>query len=340
MASKRAKLSKNFPIVLSGNKLIWSSDGCNIDINLKRVILGKNECSFSIDRNRDWEIHFSSAGTSFELWGKIVSVENPEIPHFCWRATKLCQHCMSLDGNRPVEFIQVTRDARVGESPDSDDEQIENPPIPKAFSDREVILIDGISIELFDSFVEAKEKSFQNHAAKVFFSDLGKFIMSVLPVSREGGIRMKSYHSTNPKGDAQPGACDLFMSHPTLHNTRAGQDTSIYTKRMVADYVLYDRMKKICCVVGEVKSDKEDDAEQQNVYQMLACFRENQTAMLGFTANCANIYPRLLLRHGSKLELYIITNNEVIECMFHSFLGSTVCASWVHYYFRCGGRKL
>ena len=40
---------------------------------------------------------------------------------------------------------------------------------------------------------------------------------------------------------------------------------------------------------------------------MFASFRENQTAMLGFTANKAYIVPRLLLHSESSLSLYILT---------------------------------
>ena len=73
------------------------------------------------------------------------------------------------------------------------------------------------------------------------------------------------------------------MSYPAVR-TRAVKETTNSAMNSVADYVLYDTLKNVCCVVGEVKSEIED-AEQQNVYQMLACFRKDQTVMLGFTVN-------------------------------------------------------
>ena len=151
-----------------------------------------------------------------------MMVENPEITGFCYRATKLYQHCNCVNSSGPAKFIQVSRDASVAKEPDSDDEQFVDPPIPKSFSDNEIILINCRFAALCDSFLMTKQKAFQNHAGKRFFSELGMYLMSVLPLPDSCyDTRMRSFYSTNPKGGAQPGACSLMMSYPTVHNTRA-----------------------------------------------------------------------------------------------------------------------
>ena len=307
--AKKPKLSDNWPNVLSGNEVIWSSKESNIDIDIKSVELEKLECSpFSVIRDCSWRVHFSTTGTVFELAGKSITVlQTPQIPEFSWRATKLCQHCDLVDSSGPVVFNQVVREATIASNPDSDDEQLADPAIPKYFSERELIIINYNFAALSESFSLAKNKHLQNHAGKLFFTNLGKFVMSVLPLPPDSYYNnsFHSFHSTNPKGDAQPGACSVIMSYPAVR-TRPVKETTNSAMNLVADYVLYDTLRKFCCVVGEVKSEIED-AEQQNVYQMLACFRKDQTVMLGFTANREYIQPRLLLRSGSKLNLYILS---------------------------------
>ena len=44
-----------------------------------------------------------------------------------------------------------------------------------------------------------------------------------------------------------------------------------------------------CTPVGEIKSDASEDAEVQNVEQMVGLFRQRQQAMLGFTLHM--FYP-------------------------------------------------
>ena len=309
--SKKPKLSDDWPKVLSGNRVVWKSDKHVVDADISRIQLNGRECKISTFRDCKWEIHFSTAGTTFELLAQDMTVKDPDIQHFCLRATKLCVHCQLLNTKEPAEITQVVRDGTVLEElqPDSDDEQIPDPPLPKSFSDVELCVLNSKYVLLWDAFKLAKKKCFQNQAGKNFFSNLGLYLMSVqtLPENSYQNLQFRSYHSTNPKGDAQPGACNIIMADKKRHDTRQSQEgTTDYRLNMVADYVLYDTHKNLCCVVGEIKGE-EEDAEEQNLLQMFASFRENQTAMLGFTANKAYIVPRLLLRSESSLSLYILT---------------------------------
>ena len=80
-------------------------------------------------------------------------------------------------------FNQVVREATTASNPDSDDEQLADPAIPKSFSERELVIINYSFAALSESFCLAKNKHCQNHAGKQFFTNLGKFVMSVLPLA-------------------------------------------------------------------------------------------------------------------------------------------------------------
>ena len=130
--AKKLKLSEDWPNLLSGNKVIWSSRDFDIDVNIESVELENLKCSpFRVIRDCPWRIHFSTAGTVFELAHKsMTAIENPQISGFSWRATKLCQHCDHVDscGPRgPFEFNQVVREATIARNADSDDEQGQDP---------------------------------------------------------------------------------------------------------------------------------------------------------------------------------------------------------------------
>ena len=295
--TKRSKLSDDWPIVLSGNRVLWSSKQFEWSTNVETVILGKEQvCNFVYRQNVTWTVTFATTGSVFKIGGVQVESTDPDITHFAHRATMLCNHCTLLSSEEPQEFVQHTRKAVDPKllSPDSDDDQLPDYELPEAFSKVELNVINYLYIKLWYAFQQAKAKSFQNQAGKEFFTDLGNYLIMVYPFS-PAVYKFKSTHSTNPKGDAQPGACSILMSIPKITTKSTNpDDTSDLKCRMTADYVLYNKQKDVCCVVGEVKGENEDAAESQNITQMVASFRENQSAMLGFTANPNHIVPRFL----------------------------------------------
>ena len=113
--------------------------------------------------------------------------------------------------------------------------------------------------------------------------------MLVIPTKLEDDQRMLSRYSTSPKGPSQPGSCLITMIAPKTVKTRQddGERSPVHRKEceMTADYVLYDTKTKQPRVVGEVKTDECDIAESQNVFQVLAHVREQQSILAGFTAN-------------------------------------------------------
>ena len=52
---------------------------------------------------------------------------------------------------------------------------------------------------------------------------------------------------------------------------------------------MYSCWRDVYTPVGEIKSDASEDAEVQNVEQMVGLFRQRQQAMLGFTLHM--FYP-------------------------------------------------
>lgn len=67
---------------------------------------------------------------------------------------------------------------------------------------------------------------------------------------------------------------------------------------------MFDRVAKIYTIVGEIKSVSDEEAEEQNVEQMLGVWRKHQRAMLGFTCSKTFVLPRVLMVVDSALVLY------------------------------------
>ena len=107
--AKKLKLSEDWPNLLSGNKVIWSSRDFDIDVNIESVELENLKCSpFRVIRDCPWRIHFSTAGTVFELAHKsMTAIENPQISGFSWRATR--NHQILGCCNSAMEFQQHSR---------------------------------------------------------------------------------------------------------------------------------------------------------------------------------------------------------------------------------------
>ena len=116
----------------------------------------------------------------------------------------------------------------------------------------------------------------------------------------------KSACSTNPRGDAQPGNVLVILTDDcrelrTVANTKLRKQ-----QRRIADYVMYDRRNEMYSIVGEIKSDASEDAEVQNVEQMVGLFRQRQQAMLGFTCKNEAITLRILIQQQNTLTLTVL----------------------------------
>ena len=130
------------------------------------------------------------------------------------------------------------------------------------------------SSHLWDSYQTARVKGFQNAMGKFFFMELGNFLIHIHPLYLHQCY--KSACSTNPRGDAQPGNLLVILTNDcrelrTVANTKIRKQ-----QRRIADYVMYDRRNEMYSIVGEIKSDASEDAEVQNVEQMVGLFRQRQ----------------------------------------------------------------
>ena len=197
---------------------------------------------------------------------------------------------------------QPVRKATTGVS-DSDDEQLPDPEITPAFSACELWLVQKCYKDLHRAFVSAVEHHFTNAAGKRLFQHFVEFLLLLRPVQT-----YMPYHSTNPHGVCQPGSSEITHTVPKQHTREAeanGQASS--TVERVADFVVFDHTTQLYAIVGEIKSEA-DEAEGQNIEQMIGVWRKNQRALLGFTCNKHFVLPRVLLAahsHGRRvLELY------------------------------------
>ena len=113
------------------------------------------------------------------------------------------------------------------------------------------------------------------------------------------------YISTNQHGDCQPGSANITHTIPkpcTSQSEVSSTTTSSSTKK-VSDFVVFDHSTKIYTIVGEIECDN-DEAEQQNIEQMLGVWRKHQRAMLEFTCNKTFVLPRVLMAEDNSLVLY------------------------------------
>lgn len=76
-----------------------------------------------------------------------------------------------------MQVKQRTREAMGTGEADSDDEQIEDPPIPPAFTAEELGAVDGDYQKLRAAFESALWYHFGNAAGKFFFLMLGNFVL-------------------------------------------------------------------------------------------------------------------------------------------------------------------
>jgi len=184
---------------------------------------------------------------------------------------------------------------------DSDNEQVADPAIPPAFTDSELLVVQTYYEKLCSVFRSAVVHHFTNAAGKMFFYHLAEFILILRP-----NKQYVLYISTNPHGDCQPGSANITHTIPrpcTRQSEEASSTTTSSSTEKVSDFVVFDHSAMIYSIVGEIKCDS-DEAEQQNIEEMLGIWRKHQRAMLGFTCNKTFVLPRVLMAEDNSLVLY------------------------------------
>ena len=281
---------RKWPTIFTGNEVVWEDSLHQWLTDVKEVRLEESQCVFDLMKCQKFNVTLATSSQSVELNNVPLSTTNSSQSEFALRAYLLTTECFRLCDTGECHTIQQhTRPASTAVA-DSDDEQVPDPAIPPAFSDDELVVLNYLYPDLWSFFQNAKASNFQNAAGKIFFAKFGEFLLKH-SVSRNH----LSLISTNPSGDAQPGAMEIIHTDPSrdMRHSRS-QKVQIWQKR-IADYVLFDTGRRMYCIVGEIKSE-DTTAESQNIEQMIGLFRKNQYAMLGFTCNPGSIMPRVLIQ--------------------------------------------
>ena len=194
---------------------------------------------------------------------------------------------------------QKVREASSGVS-DSDDEADPDPAISPAFTDSELLAVQIYYVKLCSAFRSAVVHQFTNAAGKMFFYHLAEFILIL-----RSNKQYVPYISTNQHGDCQPGSANIThtIPKPCTSQSEVSSTTTSSSTEKVSDFVVFDHSTKIYTIVGEIECDN-DEAEQQNIEQMLGVWRKHQRAMLGFTCNKTFVLPRVLMAEDNSLVLY------------------------------------
>ena len=299
------------PSAMVGNRIVWA-DPTDRDLrkSVTRVVIEEEEGKENMTYNfRVLDVtglvELTIAARSFKLSEvQLPTTESSLNPH---KAAVIVNHAAQLQPSGQLNKVQQrVRRHDDGNGGDSDDDAPETPEIPAAFSEKELYMVDYTYKNLCMDFGSAVYHKFTNAVGKMFFYQLGRFILLLQPTNR-----CAPFISTNPHGDWQPGSSVITHTSPakvTRHGESDRQTTDVVVER-VADFVIYDHRTKTYPVVGEVKSE-DKDAESQNIEQMLGVWRENQCAMLGFTCSTQCIYPRILLKGDSTLILYCLPKLE------------------------------
>ena len=217
----------------------------------------------------------------------------------------------------PVEFP-----AREGTDADSDngvnvpDRAKTNP-----FTKENLAVINACYFDLHKNYQQAKRCSFQNPYGKYFFTSLGRFVTLLDETSK-----CESFLSTNTHGVYQPGSLKVTWV-TKAHQTRQGSSSVVEAEQeRVSDFVVWDPVKNIYIITGEIKSSDYEPALFQVKEQMIGLLKANQTAILGLVVWPSEILPIILKRSGNVMKWYYLQKVKVGEEAYFSALANLYIA--------------
>ena len=293
--------SDEWPTVFAGSEVVWHDSAHNWETDVKEVILnGEQHYPFFMRRNGNVGVALATQTQFVEVDKFLLSTTTSNQATFALRAHLLVSECCLLQSVGQCHSITQFVRGPTQPNPDSDDEQATDPIIPPRFASDELVVINfQYSSHLWDSYQAARVKGFQNAMGKLFFMELGNFLIHIHPLCLHQCY--KSTCSTNPRGDAQPGNLLVILTDDcrelkTVANTKIRKQ-----QRRIADYVMYDGRNEMYSIVGEISK-----GEDANVEQMVGLFRQHQQAMLGFTCNNEAITLRILIQNQNTLTLTVL----------------------------------
>ena len=188
------------------------------------------------------------------------------------------------------------------DEPDSDDEQVADPPTVKPFKDEDLVIIQHYYTLLCEAYQVGRGVGFSNAAGKGFVVALVHFLKLVDTCSP-----FKCLFST-ATGPDQPGAMSIRWVTSGSLNSRSGPPKLLTTVRdRYSDVVVYDIVNQVTLVVVEIKPTEEDASQSQHNEEMGGLWDRRQRAMLGFELCGPNLArPKVLIQQEGRLNLYYL----------------------------------
>lgn len=223
------------------------------------------------------------------------------------------------------EVIRQFQQTASGTS-DSGGEECVDEPYPPAYVGAEWERITSNLITLREFFRTAVTKHFDNGAGKYFVERLMKFCCWVRDYDK---LEKYVHYGTNPSGEEQPGCTEIkyewakYMNERSRSHTPASTSTSTPAStpapsdfdselhQRYSDNVYWDAIKEMYTIVGEIKSDSNQPADNQHIEQMIGLFRSHQKYMLGFIMTSDYITIRILEKTEQELKMNSYNNIEL-----------------------------
>ena len=293
--------SKHMKMVC-GNQLFCSSFLREVD-NVKEVIINGEEKCVPLVSNKVMhdEIVIDIDRMSIQIGSLSVPTVSLEeaFSHKCSIFISVMRNMVGKSLPEIIVLERPRRDLRSHESDDEDDEAdipIENE-IKNPFAEVEFYFFQRDFQILFKRYRSAKLHHFQNAQGKKFFECVGE-------LARLNRMYISSEISTHTKGDAQPGATTFEYIIPRYKTKNSASNNShvAIAQFRVADFVIWDEKTDVYHIVGEIKSDDKEIADNQCKEQMLGLFSKQQKIMLGLIIWPSTIQP-IILRRSERGEL-------------------------------------
>lgn len=207
------------------------------------------------------------------------------------RAKLLYEQVLSLPNMKESTDHTITchsRAARQAE-PDSDGEDIPDPAIIPAFSDKELGIVNLFFRKLFNAYQRAMQIGLYNCVGKNFLDVVGSYVdlCTCLDVTKPSCFLF--IHNTST-GSPQPGALYIKWSLSTTTERKR----KVITRERYSDHIAYSTINSINVIVSEVKESEDTAVEAQNNEQMLGLWKGSQQAMLGLEVQGHTVRPKVL----------------------------------------------
>ena len=312
--------------IVKGNKILCTSTREKSFESVEHIHIKDEVQKLSLE---EFTLHPVFSVDLLNLQVNLGSVAFKTMPNiidkFVDKAKVIRDAISELSSKNYEKIIPIEFSAREGTDADSDN-GVNVPDIARTnpFTKENLAVINAFYLELYKNYRRAKQCSFQNAYGKYFFSSLGTFVTLLDETSR-----CESFHSTNTHGVYQPGSLKVTWV-TKAHQTRHGSSSVVEAEQeRVSDFVVWDPVKNIYIITGEIKSSDHEPSLFQVKEQMIGLLKANQTAILGLVVWPSEILPIILKRSGNVMKWYYIQKVKVGEEAYFSALAN-LYISFIH----------